>query len=383
MSSGRTPSSVESVADTLAGHDTGDALPSIARGTLVGRFVVLEEAGHGGVGVVYAAYDAELDRRIALKLLRAAPGPRERHQLALLHEARSMAKLSHPNVVAVHDVGIDNGRVWVAMEFVEGHTLRQWLREAPRSQREIVDVFVAAGRGLAAAHAAGLTHRDFKPENVLISASPSRGGEDGRARVTDFGLAHATVSDESNEPADGSSPSMIMKEIGTATAVKHVGTPAYMAPEQLAQARGDAKSDQFSFAVSLFEALWGARPFRGVAIAELVANVLAGRIEEPPGVRVPRRLRQVVLQGLAIDAKARHADMDAFVHALARAIAKPARTLAVAGLGVATIVAATAIALVRSNATDVCSGAAAELAGVWDDDVRARVDAAILATNTS
>ncbi len=376
MSSGRTPSSVESVADTLAGHDTGDVAPDIARGTLVGRFVVLEEAGKGGVGVVYAAYDAELDRRIALKLLRAAPGPRERHQLALLHEARSMAKLGHPNVVAVHDVGLDNGRVWVAMEFVEGQTLRRWVRDTPRSQREIVDVFVAAGRGLAAAHAAGLAHRDFKPENVLV-------GDDGRARVTDFGLAHASASDASNEPVDGSSPSMIMKEIGTATIAKHVGTPAYMAPEQLAGGRGDAKSDQFSFAVALFEALWGARPFRGVAIPELVANVVGGKVVEPPGVRVPRRLRQAVMQGLAVDPDGRHADMNAFVHALVRANAKPARAVALAGLGVATLVAGIGIALARTNASEVCTGAAAELAGVWDDDVRARVDSALVATNTS
>src|SRR5262249_48639064 len=157
--------------------------PEPERGTVFGRYVVLERIGRGGMGVVYAAYDPDLERRIALKLIRTDVGrDPDTLRARLLAEAQAMARLAEPNVLTVHDVGAVGGHVFIAMELVDGATLSGWLRAAPRGRREILAAFVAAGRGLAAAHEAGLVHRDFKPDNVLV-------GKDGRVRVTDFGLA--------------------------------------------------------------------------------------------------------------------------------------------------------------------------------------------------
>jgi serine/threonine protein kinase len=192
--------------------------------TQLSRYRVLEPVGAGAMGVVYAAYDPKLDRRVALKVLRGS-GDAEALADRLMREAQAMARLSHPNVIAVHDVGTLGDRVFLAMEFVDGVTLAQWLRQEARSWREIRDVFLLAGRGLSAAHQAGLVHRDFKPENVLV-------GRDGRVRVTDFGLVRM-----SGEPEEG-------KET--------VGSPAYMAPEQMRGGAVDARADVFSFSVALY-----------------------------------------------------------------------------------------------------------------------------------
>src|SRR5580692_182497 len=156
---------------------------ALERGAAIGRYTILAPVGTGGVGEVFAAYDPELDRKVALKLLRAHGDASDvRAQARLLREAKAMARLSHPNVVAVHDVGAFGARVFVAMEFVDGLSLKDWLADAARTRAEILGVFLAAARGLAAAHAAGLVHRDFKPGNVMV-------GRDGSVRVMDFGLA--------------------------------------------------------------------------------------------------------------------------------------------------------------------------------------------------
>jgi eukaryotic-like serine/threonine-protein kinase len=155
-------------------------------GTSVGRYVLLQPIGQGGMGIVYGAYDPELDRKVALKVLHRDQSHRDNDTqgaLRLVREARAMASSSHPNVVSVHDVGTVRGRVFIAMELVDGQSLTQWLAAQPRPWREVVRVFVEAGRGLAAAHTVGMVHRDFKPDNVLV-------GKDGRVRVTDFGLAY-------------------------------------------------------------------------------------------------------------------------------------------------------------------------------------------------
>ncbi|HEX4620624.1 MAG TPA: protein kinase, partial [Myxococcaceae bacterium] len=173
------------------------APPELTRGTELGRYIVLERLGMGGMGVVYAAYDPTLDRRVALKLLTAEPAlstPAEGGRDRLLREAQSLAQLSHPNVVAIHDVGSWNGQVFLAMELLTGGTLKEWLRKERHPWRQVLQVFRDAGRGLISAHAAGLVHRDFKPDNVLI-------GLDGRVRVVDFGLARPV------EELDGSNPS--------------------------------------------------------------------------------------------------------------------------------------------------------------------------------
>jgi eukaryotic-like serine/threonine-protein kinase len=324
-------------------------------GTKFGRYLVLERLGSGGMGVVYAAYDPELDRKLAIKILRPEIG---RAQTRLRREAQAMARLQHPNVIAVHDVGFVDERVFVAMELVDGTTLAQWLVERDRAWHEIVERFVQAGRGLAAAHEVGLVHRDFKPANVLV-------GRDGRVRVVDFGLARAVGKEEPAEstptptptstptptPTPSLSPIPMPSLLDTLTrAGTLVGTPTYMSPEQLQGLPTNAKSDQFSFCVALYRALFGQRPYEGENVQAIAAELLRGRLRPPPTTsEVPAEVQAAILRGLATDADARWPTMDALLSALQqptgesvppppRAIAPPRRlpqTLAlVAAVGV-------------------------------------------------
>jgi tetratricopeptide (TPR) repeat protein len=300
----------------------GGASERIAAGTRVGRYVIGDVLGEGGAGQVYAALDPELDRRVAIKLLRvatadlplAATAPStSRGHGRLWREAQAMAKLTHPNVLPVFDVGVAGDRLFLAMELVEGGTLRGWLREG-HSAKEALAVIMQAGRGLAAAHAAGLIHRDFKPDNVLI-------GRDGRVRVTDFGLVRALDAPELPPDHDATrepmpTPRMLATPLTQAASV--MGTPGYMAPEQYAAAATDARTDQFSFCVTLYEALYGARPFAGKTMDELKESTRNGRIiEPPPQAKVPPWLRRAILRGLEIDPEKRWPSMDALLAALA------------------------------------------------------------------
>jgi eukaryotic-like serine/threonine-protein kinase len=269
----------------------------------VDRYTVFEPLGVGGMGVVYRAYDPRLDRKIALKVLR--PGLcDERNRERMQNEAKMLAKLAHPNVVAVHDAGTWSDRVYIAMELVEGVTLRDWLAERPRSWREIVDILLQAGEGLASAHAAGLVHRDFKPQNVLV-------GSDGRARVSDFGLAERGPSSDLDATPSGAIAGDSLTASGTV-----LGTPAYMSPEHFVGGTVDASSDQFSFCVTAYEALFGERPFPATTFGELRARLASGKLPDPPQSRVPRRITRCVLRGLAIDRARRYPDMRALVSAL-------------------------------------------------------------------
>jgi predicted Ser/Thr protein kinase len=281
----------------------------------IGRYEVLRRIGRGGMGTVYVAHDPELDRKIALKVLRA---DRRSGRERMLQEARALARLAHPNVVAVHEVGLHDERVFVAMELVEGKTLRTWLESRP-SRTAMYDVFLQAARGLSAAHRAGLVHRDFKPDNVLI-------GDDGRVRVVDFGVAKATDSLEPEARAAGegasASSSGSMPEL-TATG-QLLGTPAYMAPEQFLGASVDARTDVFAFSVVLYEALTGRRPFDGDDTASVSWSVLQGQPRPLDASDVPAGLVTLVEQGLSREADRRPASLDGFVTALQAAIA-PAR----------------------------------------------------------
>jgi serine/threonine protein kinase len=285
----------------------------------IGRFTVLGLVGRGGLGEVYAAYDPELDRRVALKVLVHAD---DRSGLARLRrEAMAMARLSHPNVARVFDVGSIDSRLFIAMEFIRGQTLRAWLAEQPRTWREIREVFLAAGQGLAAAHREGIIHRDFKPDNVLID-------EEGRARVVDFGLAIPT--EESVRTAD-------QDELATTIEPDTSGTPAYMAPEQHLGCPPDARADQYSFCVALFEALYGRRPFLGRTWQTLSPQVLRGSLEGLAAARrVPPHLRRVVLRGLSSAAGRRYPDMDALLAELGHE-PTPSRTSRHLLLGAATL----------------------------------------------
>lgn len=383
------------------------------------RFVILDKLGRGGMGVVYSAYDPELDRHVALKLLQSSrqggdPDARAR----LLREAQAQARLSHPNVVPVHDVGVIDEQVFIVMELVAGRDLRAWRDEAQPDWRAILAVYMQAGRGLAAAHQAGLVHRDFKPENALV-------GEDGRVRVLDFGLArggrpyqtpprdkdasgaHGRLDGEragraielgladTQRPASPSGPGasgsgsrdtggalldVAMTETGTI-----LGTPAYMSPEQFAGQDVGQASDQFSFCVSLFEALFGERPFTGTTLAELGAALSAGEIREPAHGDVPGRFLPILRRGMATRSEERYPSMDELLDALAYdpVLVRRRWLLAAGALALVMVSAGVAYALSRgpgAPAVDPCGGAREAVAEVWNPTERAAVTEAILAT---
>jgi serine/threonine protein kinase len=312
---------------------------AIRPGAKIGRFVVSKQLGVGGMGVVYAADDPELGRQVALKVLRGAVA-RDSVLAArrIMREARLAARVSHPNVVAIYEVGQHGDHVFIAMELVSGSSLSAWIKERPRSPKEILAVFVDAGCGLAAAHAAGVVHRDFKPDNVLV-------GTDGRARVTDFGLARrgeneaATAADD-QERARAKRTSL--SDLSNAAAI--LGTPAYMAPEQHSGAHTDPRTDQFSFCVALYEALHGQRPFDGKTWEELSQSVVAGRVKQPPASsRVPASLHRIVVRGLSVRPGDRFASMNELLGALGRDRGRPLRVWAYASL-VALVAMGTALA---------------------------------------
>jgi tetratricopeptide (TPR) repeat protein/predicted Ser/Thr protein kinase len=354
-----------SLGETLVDTPPPGDSEELPRGTTIRRYVVLDHIGSGAMGDVYSAYDFALDRRVALKLVRD-PRRRAPHR-RLEREAQALARLSHPNVVTVYDVGSYQDRVFVAMELVEGETLGQWLAAAPRPASEIIDVFRRAGEGLAAAHAAGIVHRDFKPDNVLLDRT-------GRVLVGDFGLA-LIEQDADLEPDGASGPSGVSLTLTGAA----VGTPAYMAPEQNAASSAiDARADQFSFCVALFEALCGERPFAGETAAEVAEAVASGQVREPAR-PPPARLRKLLLRGLSVDPADRHPSMDQLLAGLRRDPSRP-RWLALgavaAVLGGAAVI---GLGAVKSAAEPPCQDAARKLDGVWDRGRRQALVAAFRA----
>lgn len=288
---------------------------------VIGRFVVRETLGRGGAGVVYAADDPQLGRVVALKMLRDRDRSDGAEHVRLLREARALARLSHPNVVQVFEVGETADGVFIAMERVDGLTLAEWLAARPRPLREVLEVFVQAARGLAAAHAVGLLHRDFKPGNALV-------GADGRVRIVDFGLART-----SNPASERSAPDL-HDERGPDTAVSapasraRAGTPAYMSPEQRRGDALDVRSDVFSFCVALFEATHGARPF---TLDEL-GSTLPASPRPQAGHRPPRWLRRLLARGLAPAREQRFASMVEVADAMTRAPLQRRRLWTLVGL---------------------------------------------------
>ncbi len=350
-------------------------LPTLRQGVTLGRYVLLERLGVGGMGEVFAAYDPHLDRRVALKLLRVGALSAQEGRARLLREAQAMAKLQHPNVIAVHDVGTLGDHVFVAMEFVQGETLGEWLR-GDRSWEQVLRVFVLAGEGLSAAHRAGLVHRDFKPDNVLI-------GEDGRPRVLDFGLARQSVPTPSHaalRPAEGSVPDLevvLDKPLTQDGAI--MGTPGYMAPEQLAGLPTDARSDQFAFCVALFEGLHGVRPFGGMTLKAHAQAIAAGVLPAPTPA-VPDWVNVVLKKGLEADPARRFPDMASLLAALQPRQKKGARRLAaVAAIAVVSTV-AVAWGVQQTRRISVCGGGEQKLVGVWDPQAKKRLEASFLGT---
>jgi eukaryotic-like serine/threonine-protein kinase len=433
--------------DTLhADSGSGASSPSVSggsvpesepvRGGMLGRFVLLGELGSGGMGHVYSAYDAHLDRKVAIKLLRTSMrGGVADARARLLREAQAMARINHPNVIKVHEVGTHEDQVYVAMEFADAGTLRDWLAR-PHSQHEIIDVIVQAGRGLAAAHAAGLVHRDFKPDNVLLS-------RDGSVRVTDFGLvslmAHPDTVKTAPEAAPGAAPAQSpdagaaptdaaaahapigaaalapLDVLKTLDATAHpdaarpsarpgalpelgsssntplsrsltrtgalMGTPQYMAPEQFSGAATSARTDQFAFCVVLYAALYGAPPFPGTSFQELASSVLLGRVSPPPaGARVPGWLRRVLLRGLSADPAARYPSMDALLSELLRERTRRRRRILAWAAGVTVPAAVIAALAVRPGEGAVCAAGEDRVARVWSPARRDQMKAAFLAS---
>lgn len=390
----------------------------LSPGMVLGRYVLLDAIGRGGMGDVYAAIDPKLDRWVALKLVRVLGSYSEEVnaglQARLLREAQAMARLSHPNVVSVYDTGTVNGQLFLAMEYVRGgQTVADWLEGARRSWQEVRRVFLEAGRGLAAAHRAGLIHRDFKPANILMA-------DDGRIRVADFGLARGlerasrqgtTSSPEVVPSPPAADPSLAaqsalagaeaslragdgaaslppdappprpgddvetrtVEPLRSSTSARSLaGTPAYMAPEQYLAEPPDARSDQFAFCVSLYEALYGNRPFRGALASELREAILACNVPEPPrGSRVPAWLHRIVLKGLSRAPADRFPSMDALLDALDR---KPAANRLYAGASFVAVLAVLAVFLgdrvQELRRTDACRVASRRLHRVWDGPTR-------------
>ncbi len=382
-------------------------------GARAGRYLILDQLGRGGMGVVYQAYDPELDRRIALKVLSLEfldPKETERARERLLREAKALAQLSHPNVVAAYDVGTVDDDVFVAMELVEGQNLKQWLAQTKPGWRQVVAVLLQAGRGIAAAHQIGLIHRDIKPDNIVI-------GKDGRARVLDFGLARAmaeSVKPDAEQDLESDSSQSVEAEspgLGAAFSLSTpsgasgdfssggshwrdpltlagvvLGTPGYLAPEQYLGDSLVAKSDQYSFGVTLYEALVGERPFRAKKARKLRARVMSGKINppSPDAARVPARLRRIALRAFSLAKQDRYPSMDAMLAELAKDPRSFWRRLAVVFFMLLLVGASFfAASTWQAHKQRGCRGAELLLAGAWDDQVKQSVHKAFVATGRS
>lgn len=351
------------VVDEPRSHTEVDSVPhneqtfpassaAVADPERIGRFVVLERLGVGGMGVVVAALDPTLNRKVAIKVLHGAQwrAAVTLGRSKLVAEAQAMAKLSHPNVVTLHEIGFDDDGTFLVMDYVAGTTLRGWLEDSPRSWREIVAMFIAAGEGLAAAHQQGIVHRDFKPDNVLV-------GRDGRGRVTDFGIAALTKDAQAASPA---------------------GTPSYMAPEQLRGEPCDHRADQFAFCVALWEALYGTRPFVATAPEERLTEIHAGRLTRSAR-SVPRWLSATLRRGLATDAEERWPSTHVLLKELGRAQRRRRVSLACALSGC--VMTALLALWPRAAREGTCSGAVRQLVGVWDLPRKTAVLSAFAATS--
>ncbi|WP_198154620.1 serine/threonine-protein kinase [Plesiocystis pacifica] len=372
------------------------------RGDVFGRYVVLGRLGAGAMGVVLAAYDPELDRKVAIKLLKMSGGGSLAARERLQREAQALARLDHPNVVGVHDVGEHGGQPFVAMEFVAGQTLDEWLKagQGARPWREVLLVFRAAGAGLRAAHEAALVHRDFKPENVML-------GDDGRVRVMDFGISRVEVGEgEARADAEAGAEAGVDPGVDPGAARRGaewtrsqldgerltrtgalMGTPAYMPPEQFAGQPADARSDQFSFCVALYEGLYGELPFAGETLGELVLAVTEGAVREAPARRsAPPWLRRVVVRGLAKDPDARWPSMAALLEALADdPVPRRRRRWAAAGALALVVGAVWGGARLVEPDPPRCQAHEAEeiVAEVWSADARASLETSFAATQLS
>ncbi len=349
-----------------------------------GRYVVSGTLGHGGMGLVLEAIDRKLDRSVAIKIL--TDDLDEEHARQLLREAQSLAKLSHPSVVQVYEVGRLDEQMYIVMELVRGRTLRTWARTSSPGWRECVEVYAKAAEGLAAAHAQGLVHRDFKPGNAIVD-------DEGRVRVLDFGLARPVRSMESegratHDPSialecegegEGEDEQNPLTQPGTVR-----GTPGYMPPEQLGGGEVDARSDQFSFCVSLYEALYGERPFASGPMGAMMHAMLEGPARAPPeGSTVPSAVREVLMRGLEAQPELRWPSMDALARELRRLTAPRRGRWVALGLLIGGLATAAGVGVWWPRADGHRCDAVQNLEGIWDASRKKEVETAILGTALS
>lgn len=375
----RDVASIPGPSDETRPTDGASSLSAESRfqvGSVIGRYVVTDLIGSGGMGSVARAYDPKLRREVALKrlLTRDPGGPDEAR---LVREAQAMAQLSHPNVVAVHDVEVasDSG-VTIAMEYVPGTSLQGWLRGSDHSWQQILPVFIAAARGLAAAHRAGLVHRDFKPANVLIGAAASSSNPE-IVKVTDFGIAKGVG--ESSASDTLSNPGLWSGDDQLTQSRVALGTPRYMAPEQHAGKESGVTADQYAFCVALWEAVTSSPPFRSTDVASLAAAKIAGPPPWPTTNTLPRRMADAIRRGLSPKSEERWPSMDALIAVLHRDSDRQRRRL-VWGVGGMAIVGVSAAFALGESPSQQCAGAADHLEPIWNAERKAQTLAAIQAT---
>ncbi len=362
----------------ITSHDTAPAPApeTVAVGTRVGPYLIIDTLGAGAMGIVYAALDPRLDRQVAIKMVRANPGEASKGAPRLLREAQALAKLAHPNVVPVFDVGQHHEGVFLAMELVRGADFRQWLGGERRDWRAVLDVLLEAGKGLAAAHAAGIVHRDFKPDNILLDDS-------GRARVTDFGLARG------QGEADGPPSLALEGNAGLSDTLTRtgavVGTPSYMAPEQHTGRPVDSRADQYAFCVTLYEAVYGERPFVGRDLQALAnhkwTETFASDVRTHLARAVPAALDLAIRRGLKRNPDERFPDMTALLAELGRLrrLRRPWRWL-LAAVGTGAMGVAALLWITRPSP---CPDARGQLAGVWDAERSASIERAFIGAQTA
>jgi tetratricopeptide (TPR) repeat protein/predicted Ser/Thr protein kinase len=384
-------------------QEIAEALP---RGALINRYVVLEALGRGGMGAVYAAFDPQLERRVAIKMLHAHL-LNDETRARLLKEAQALARLSHPNVVTVHDVGAYGDNVFIAMEYIAGETLKRWLKRERRPWRVVLDRMMQAARGLAAAHAAGVVHRDVKPDNILIS-------DEGRVVVTDFGLARAMpaavsamppiserdVSQRSSMSLQSADGSDAIRSLTSDQAVKTlspdlssghslsteggiIGTVGYMSPEQAWGDPTDARTDQWSFCATLYYGLYGEPPIRARSLTKYIRAAVSRVIDPPASRNVPTWLRRVLKKGLARDPDDRYPTMDALLAALGQ---DPAAKWRRAGTLALLVAGAASVAAFVANRQRVAREACADdknMADTWNDQTRENVRKTFIASGAA
>lgn len=357
--------------------------------TRINHFIILDKLGEGGMGVVYSAYDPKLNRKVAIKLLRPVQQEHDHARSRLLREAQSMARLSHPNVAHIYEVGEFNQQIYIVIEHIEGKTLRDWLSSSSHTRKEILNICIQAGQGLDAAHRAGIAHRDFKPENILIDSN-------NRVCVIDFGLArftrkflqqpnteqyHDDDDDHDHDHDDDDHDDDHHHPLTLAGTI--LGTPAYMSPEQYKGIQATAASDQFSFCVVLYEGLTGKRPFLGKSLRDIRRSILLGQVLSfPSSLQVPIHIRRAVRRGLSKNVEERFPSMAPLLRELRKdRFARIRRASVIVVLLAALATSAWALTHSRSSNDDPCKHAADRVQSVWNHKTKRTMRDAFIASD--